>query len=257
MKKIYDVKKNFWIGEIGKELKLGAKVSYDADKCLLTLNEQTFKVVNLKAAIKAEWLVPEDGKFPELNGPVGETQTQEQERKRKERFAEMATKEKKNVVQKDAQIVGTVDEERDPEGFFNSLGLEKNPPKKGKYVLEVLEDDAKVVATIKNTKEQPKKTTGVVTEGTKEYKETLNIEEPNKKFKVHKDHYDAESEIVGKYVEENKDSTVTSWSTLHWKKKAVVIDGTKNKDLLNKLKTVEQSEKIIERINNRIESLQH
>lgn len=249
MKKVYEAKKNFWIGEINRELKAGTKVDFDDEKNVLTFNSQNFEVKNLKAAIKAEWLVPEDGKYPDLGGPVGETQAQEGDRKRKERFAAMAEdKNRKPEIAKDARVVGSIDEEKDPMSFASALGLDPAPTKKGKFTTTVVEDDTKEVSKI-----------NLVNKEVKDMKKALNQEPKAKKeaakFAVFTDHYDAEAvEIVSKY-DAAKEKTLKDWEGLHWTKKADVIKESSSKEFLNKLKGLETSEKIIERINNKILTL--
>lgn len=248
MKKVYEAKKNFWIGEINKELKAGMKVDFDDVENVLVLNGQSFEVKNLKAAIKAEWLVPADGIFPELNGPVGETQIQEGERKRKERFAAMAKENRPEIV-KDEQVVGCIDEERAPMSFAHALGLDPEPPKKGKFMPIVIEDDTKVVKKINLENKE-----------VKEIKKALNQDKKDKKgikkFEVFTDHYDAEAvEIVGKYNDNSKEQVLTTWASLHWTKKADVIKEAESKEFLTKLRGLESSTKMIERINTRILTL--
>lgn len=250
MKKVYVAKKNFWIGEINKELKVGTRVDFDDEKNVLTLNEHNFEVKNLKAAIKAEWLVPEDGKYPELNGPLGETQIQESDRKRKERFAAMATdKSKKPEIVKDERVIGCIDEEKKPMSFANALGLDPNPIKKGKFIPTVIEDDTKVVKKLNMESKEVKEMKKALNQGPKEKIDPA-------KFKVFTDHYDAEAvEIVGKYSDCSREQTLKNWATLHWTKKADVIKEANSKEFLNKLKSLENSEKIIERINTKILTL--
>lgn len=252
MKKVYEAKKNFWIGEINKELKAGSKVDFDDEKNVLTFNGQTFEVKNLKAAIKAEWLVPEDGKYPDLGGgPVGETQIQEANRKRKERFAEMAADKGRNPeIVKDERVLGCVDEEKSPMSFANALGLDPNPTKKAKFIPTVVEDDTRVIKKLNLENKEVKDLKKALKQEPKDKKEI------QKKFAVFTDHYDAEAvEIVGKYADGAKEQTLKDWETLHWTKKADVIKEASSKEFLNKLKSLESSEKIIERINNKILTL--
>jgi len=249
MKKAYVAKKNFWIGEINKELKAGTEVQFDDDKNLLFIDELSFTVKNLLPAIKVEWLVPVDGKYPDLGGgPVGETQAQESDRKRKERFAAMDKDRKPDLI-KDERVVGHVDEEKDPMAFASALGIEPNPVKKGKFMPVVVEDDTKVVKVL-----------NIVDKGVDDLKKALNQVAKDKKdpktFAVFTDHYDAEAvELVGKYTDGSRENTLKEWSNLHWTKKADVIKESTNKEFLNKLRGLESSEKIIERIKSKILTL--
>lgn len=251
MKKFYEAKKNFWIGEINKELKAGSKVEFDDEKSVLTFKGQNFEVKNLKAAIKAEWLVPEDGKYPDLGGGhPGETQAQESERKRKERFAAMSLdKTRKPEITKDDTIVGCVDEEKNPMSFANALGIDPNPTKKAKFIPVVVEDDTVVVSKVNSESKEVKDLKKALGQNKKDKKSS-------KDFAIFTDHYDAEAvELVGKYKSDGSEQTLKDWSKLHWTKKADVIKDTTSKEFLTKLKSLESSSKIIERINNKILTL--
>ena len=244
--KVYLVKEDFWIGEINKGLKTGETVEYDDTKGILKISEKSYEVKNLKAAIKAEWLEPLDGKLPVLDGPIGETAEEASERKRKERFAALAKLDKDNKITKDAREisrVGGVFEEGTPE-YYDAMGIEKNPQKKGKFKTEVIEDDTKIVATIHKNEE------------IKELKKARNPEPKGKKkiLEVVKDHHNDGMVEVGKYVDDNKEHTIKTWGQLHWTKKADVIK-TAGKEFLTQIKEVESSAKIIDRIDTRLQEL--
>ena len=252
MKKTYVTKVNFWIGEINKEIKVGTNLFYDDEVGLLTYDSKTYDVKNLKSAIKAEWLVPIDGKYPELDGPVGETIEQAGDRKRKERFAEMA-KNKENKIIKDEREVKRIKgciEESDP-AFYDALGVDiktmkASEPKFNPKKIETLKDDTRFVKKISENKE------------VSEIKKAMNPSKEKKEikaFEIFDDHFDSDAIQVGKYVEENKDNTVNMWPTLHWTKKADMIKDISNKEVLSKLKNIEKSDKILKRINNKLETM--
>lgn len=254
MSKTYLAKKDFWIGEINKELKTGDTIKYDGEKGILILNEQSYEVKNLKAAIKAQWLVPEDGEYDKLDGPVGETAEEAADRKRKKRFEEMKNnKSTKDSIVKDEREVGRivggcVEDSKNPEKFAQALDLENPPKKDKKFSKEVIEDDTKVIKSgnLFNDAE------------TKVIKKATNQETKEKKaikgFEVFKDHYDADAIHIGKYTNLNKEQTIKTWSQLHWTKKADIIKSA-DKDFLKELKTVESSEKMVKRINKQLRSL--
>jgi len=247
--KTYLVKDDFWIGEINKGLKKGETVDYDDEKGILMIGAQSHDVKNLKAAIKAAWLVPQDGELPELDGPVGETAEEEADRKRKDRFAALAEHENKNKVDKDtreiARVGGSFDE-GSPE-YYDAIGIEANPKKRGKFTGEVIEDDTLVIVdSIKKD------------EGVKQLKTAMNQDPKEKKsikaFEVVDDHFNDGMINVGKYVDGNKEQTIKTWSQLHWTKKADVIK-TAGKEFLAQIKTIESSAKIIDRIDTRLQEL--
>ena len=247
--KTYLVTANFWIGEINKGVKKGDTVKYDDVAHTLKLDGKTYDVKNLKAAIKAAWLVPQDGKLPELDGPVGETPVEFADRKRKERFAALAKLENENKIAKDerelARGLGGAFSEGTPE-FFDALGIEK-PKSRGKFNTEVIEDDTKVVtSSIAKSKE------------VKQLKKALNQEPKEKKkqgsFEVTTDQCNEGMVHVAKYVNDDKEQTIKTWSQLHWTKKADVIKSA-DKKFLNQLKEVENSATIIKRIETRLQEL--
>jgi len=246
--KTYLVKEDFWIGEINKGLKKGESVDYDDVKSVLMIGTQTYEVKNLKAAIKAAWLVPSDGKLPELDGPVGETAVEEANRKRKERFAALAEHENKNKIEKDTREVSRVGgsfDEGTPE-YYDAIGIEAKPKQRGKFKIDVIEDDTKIISSIKKD------------EGVKQLKKAMNQDPKEKRsiksFEVVDDHFNDGMVNVGKYVDNNKEQTIKTWSQLHWTKKADVIK-TAGKDFLDQLKTIESSAKIIDRIETRLQEL--
>lgn len=257
MKKKYVVQNTFGVGEINRELKKGQEVFYDADKGILSLDGKEYETRNLKAAIKIEWLVPADGKFPELDGPIGETQEEAIDRRRKERFVKHEENKKNmDVIEADSRevgkiVVGMIDEEKDPEGFLNELGIEpaasaKPEDKKGKF--KVIEDDTKEVVISTFEDKEISDIKKALNQGKKEKIDPVN-------FKVFNDHYDAESIHVGKYSNTSRENTIKSWTKLHWTKKADVINQADDKIFLNQLQSVETSKKIKDRITKRIEVL--
>lgn len=252
MKRLYESKNDFWVGEINKEIKRGMKVEYDDVLGILILGGQTYTVKNLKAVIKAEWLVPVNGDYPELDGPVGETQEQALDRKRKARFEEQAKSNSPKIKRDEleiAKIKGCIDESRDPEGFAQSLGVDPLPNIKAKYTPEVVKDDTKVIkdGTLFDDTE------------TKQIKKAMNQEPKIKvsmqKMEIFNDHYDADTKNVGKYTSDNIEDTLKNWSGMHWTKKEDIINKA-GKDLLKELKNLSNSDKIINRINKRLETLQ-
>lgn len=251
MKKNYEVKRDFRIGECNLELKKGTKVSYDDSSNKLVIDDKTYDSRNLKAAIKAMWLVPVDGKFPELDGPLGETEEQKMERKRKERFEAQAKK--KQVVKgllKDEREVGVINEES--EMFHKMLGAEPVASfkvKTNKKAMTLVEDDTKEVGSaIVEDKE------------TKMLKKALGQDKTEKKevksFEVVKDNYDAEAVHVGKYSSNSGEDTLKNWPQMHWTKKAEVIKTSTDSKFLEKLKTLETSKKMQERITEKMQELQ-
>jgi len=244
--KTYLVKEDFWIGEINKGLKKGDTVDYDDVKGILDIKDMKHDVNNLKAAIKAAWLVPVDGKLPILDGPVGETAEEEADRKRKERFAALKDLENENKITKDdrevARIGGTY-EEGTPE-YYEAMGIESKPQQRGKFKADIIEDDTKVIVASINNKE------------IKDIKKAMKQEPKTgvKTFEVVVDHHNDGMVHVGKYVDGNKEQTIKTWSQLHWTKKADVIK-TAGKEFLSQLKEVEGSAKIIARIDTRLQKL--
>ena len=145
--------------------------------------------------------------------------------------------------------VGGCVRDENPEAFAKALNLEPLITKKGKFQAIVEEEDARVIKT------------GIMSEGDKEVKDlktalkqekTEKIE--TKDFKVFNDHYDSEAVHISTYTELNKENTIKNWSTLHWTKKADIIDKS-DKGFLEKIKNLESSEKIVSRINKRIQTL--
>lgn len=245
--KVYLVREDFWIGEINKGVKKGETLKYNDLKGVLELSGKTYDVKNLKAAIKAAWLVPQDGKLPELDGPVGETPEEVADRKRKERFAALAKLENENKIEKDSRELSRVGgsfDEGTPE-YYAAMGIEPKPRSRGKFKADVIEDDTKVVSTKIEKSEEVKK-----------LKKAMNQEpkEKKNKFEVHVDHHNDGMIQVAKYVNEDKDQTIKTWSQLHWTKKADVIK-TADKSFLSQIKEVESSAKIIERIETRLQEL--
>jgi len=268
MTKFYTAKKNFWIGEINKGLKSGDKVKYDDEKGLLVINGQKYEVKNLKAAIKAEWLVPEDGDYPELDGPLGETEAEAVERRRKERFAKMADKKKMTV---DERVVGGCVRESDP-SFAKALNLDASEEvvvsrkipnvggcidaSEGSKFAKALDLDIPKSGS-KKFKELVADDTVIVKSGdlfdeseTLSLKKAMNQDAKEKKdpkdFAIFKDHYDAEAVPVGNYLA-NQEDLLKNWSKMHWTKKEDVINRA-DKNFLFELKGVESSPKIKKRI---------
>jgi len=246
--KTYLVMEDFWIGEINKGVKTGETIDYDDIKGIIDIAGKQYDVKNLKAAIKAAWLVPQDGELPELDGPVGETAEEESDRKRKERFAALKDIENENKIVKDDREVAKVGgsfEEGTPE-YYAAMGIDPKPKKRGKFEAEIIEDDTKVIVANIDKKEVD------------DIKTALNQDKKEKKdpskFKVTQDHHNDGMVQVAKYVGENKEQTIKTWSQLHWTKKADVIK-TAGKEFLNQLKEVESSAKIISRIENRLQEL--
>ena len=234
MGKTYVAEKDFRLGEINKEIKKGTKVDYDESTGSLCFDNKTYKVLYLKSVIKAQWLKPEDMIYPELDGPIGETVDEANTRKRKERFSNLTKKQKTNQVVPDARMVGVIQED-DPR-FYSELGITDvvgKIPKKGEFDKSVIQDDSRVVVSKIN----------VPSEITPEKDST-------KKFEVVEDHYDTESREVSK-ISSNVDQTIKTWAAMHWTKKAETIDKA-DKVLLNALKKVETSEKILQRITKKL-----
>lgn len=250
MKKNYEVKRDFRIGECNIELKKGTEVVYDDKSNKLLVGDKSYESRNLKAAIKAMWLVPIDGEFPELDGPLGETEEQRMERKRKERF-EMQSKKKKEVknLVKDELEVGVINEES--EMFHKILNAEPvaSFKLKTKKAMEIVEDDTKEVGSAK-----------VKDKNTEMLKKALGQNKEDKKdiknFEVFKDNYDAEAISVGKYESDTKEDTLKNWNKMHWTKKAEVIKESKDFKFLQKIETLETSKKIKQRISDKMEELQ-
>jgi len=247
--KTYLVKEDFWIGEINKGVKSGSTVDYDDEKGLLDIDGKSYEVKNLKAAIKAAWLVPQDGNLPVLDGPVGETAEEEADRKRKARFAALKDLENKNKIVKDdrevAKIGGSFDEGT-PE-YYDAMGIESKPKQRGKFTGEVIEDDTHVIV---DTIDINKDSTHIKTATNQEPEEK---KDPSK-FEVTLDHHNEGMVQVAKYVNEDKEQTIKTWSQLHWTKKADVIK-TADKQYLSQLKEVESSAKMIARIDTRLQKL--
>lgn len=250
MKKKYEVKNNFWIGEINKEAKLNDEIGYDAETCVLTLKGQNYEVKNLKAAMNAKWIVPVDGIYPTMDRPLGETEEQFSDRKRKERFIQQSKEKNVTKLVKDdrevGKIVGCIDEDREPSKFVDALGLDLKPVQRGKYVAEVIADDTKIVEGITFDNKETEQLKKALNQNPKKEKEPS--------YELFTDHYDSATKNVGKYVGDNMEKTIKSWGQLHWTKKADIIKEA-NKDLLKELKSLESSDKIVERINKRLESL--
>jgi len=247
--KTYLVKEDFWIGEINKGVKSGSKVDYNDEKGILEIDGKKYEVKNLKAAIKAAWLVPDDGILPKLDGPVGETAEEEANRKRKARFAALKDLDHPNKITKDdrevAKVGGSFDEGT-PE-YYDAMGIESKPKQRGKFTGEVIEDDTHVIVdTIEFGKD------------VKQLKTAMNQDPKEKKdpsrFEVTIDHHNDGMVQVAKYVNEDKEQTIKTWSQLHWTKKADVIK-TADKTYLSQLKEVESSAKIIARIETRLQKL--
>jgi len=247
--KTYLVKEDFWIGEINKGVKSGHKVDYDDEKGLLKIEGKSYEVKNLKAAIKAAWLVPDDGVLPKLDGPVGETAEEEATRKRKERFAALKDLENPNKIIKDDREVGKIVgayEEGTPE-YYNALGIEPQAKPRGKFTGVVIEDDTQVVVDTIEINKEVKQIKTAMNQGPKEKKDPS-------KFEVTKDHHNEGMVQVAKYVNEDKDQVIQNWSQLHWTKKADVIK-TADRQYLSQLKKVESSAKMIARIDTRLQKL--
>jgi len=253
MKKTYEILREFWVGECNIKLKKGDHVVYDDVSGVLVVSsessgEKAYEAKNLKAAIKAKWLSPVDGKYPELDGPLGETEDEKMDRKRKERFAAQATKkgDVKGLV-KDERQIGVISEES--EMFNQLLNAEPVASVKVKKAFSVVEDDTKEVGVAKfDTKE------------TDSLKKALRQTPTEKKdpstFKVSNEHYDAEAIQVSKYNDTSNESTLQGWSKMHWTKKAEVISTSKDRTFLKQLSSVEKSKKIQERITEQLDSLQ-
>jgi hypothetical protein len=250
MKKNYEVKRDFRIGECNLELKKGTKVSYDDSSNKLVIGDKSYDSRNLKAAIKAMWLVPVDGKFPELDGPLGETEDQKMDRKRKERF-EVQAKKKQHVkgLLKDEREVGVINEES--EMFHKMLGAEPvaSFKVKTKKTMAIIEDDTKEVGSAIVDDKETKMLKKALGQGKVSKKEV-------KDFEVVKDNYDAETVHVGKYSSNSGDDTLKNWPQMHWTKKAEVIQSITDSKFLEKLKTLETSKKIKERITEKMQELQ-
>ena len=175
-----------------------------------------------------------------------------------------AKKFSRNVIADDSKVVakklvadsreisrfvgGCVDEEKEPTKFVSSLGLENKSNKPDiKMTLEVVDHEGLVI----------KRTDFSEGAEVKAIKKALNqnVEEKKdpKEFKMFKDQYDAETVNIGKYTALNKENTIRTWSQLHWTKKEEIIK-TADKDFLKEIKNVENSEKIIKRIEKRLET---
>lgn len=250
MKKNYEVKRDFRIGECNLELKKGTQVSYDDSSNKLIIGDKSYDSRNLKAAIKAMWLVPIDGKFPELDGPLGETEDQKMDRKRKERF-EIQAKKKKEVkgLSKDEREVGVIKEES--ELFNKVLGAEPvaSFKVKSKKAMDIIEDDTKEVGSAIVEDKDTEMLKKALRQDKKEKKEVTS-------FEVVKDNYDAEAVHVGKYTTGSGDDTLKNWPQMHWTKKAEVIKAATDAKFLEKIKTLETSKKIQERITEKMQELQ-
>ncbi len=246
MSKIYKVTRSFWIGELNKELKVNSEVMFDETASIVTIGTQTYEVKNIKAAIKAGWLVPKDGVLPTLDGPVGETSDEASDRRRKERFVEIAKKDREHLTKDQREVVnlGGCIKDDNPGTFAKALNLDAKTKFKGVLV----EDDTVIVKTgiFDNNKE------------VNEIKIALNQEKGEKiepkDYKIFNDHYDSETVHVSTYTDLNKENTIKNWSTLHWTKKVDVIEKA-DRFFLEKLKNVESSEKMVNRINKKMETL--
>jgi hypothetical protein len=253
MKKLYEIKKDFWVGEINKKLGKGQEVNYDLEKGQLFLGTETFTVKNLKAAIKAEWMVPKNGDYSDLDEPVGETQVEAMDRKRKKRFEDMSKnkKEVKGLVKDEREIKivgGSIDEEKDLAGFNQQLGIDTYKGERKKFSKELVEDDTKVVA-------QGKIFDNSEAESIKKALNQNVKTKSEKGFQVFKDHYDSDAVEVASLRELTEESTLDSWASLHWSKKAELIQSSKDKSLLMKIKNQETSIKIKKRIDERLADL--
>lgn len=250
MKKSYRVLKSFGIGECNISLKKGDEVIYDVDNGFLEVEGVSYTAKNLVACIKAKWIEPIDGKYPELDGPMGESESDKIERKRKERFAKQSEKQKEvKGLLKDEREVGVISEESE---MFNKL-LNAEPVAsargKSKKIMTVVEDDTREVGKANLDKSESKAMKRALGQEPKEKKDPSQ-------FKVATDHYDAETIHVGTYSDSSNEGTLKGWSKLHWTKKAKLIKSSDDKQFLTQLKGVETSDKIKEKITERLESLQ-
>ncbi len=250
MKKTYVADKDFRVGEINKEIKAGTTVEYDDETGVLVMDSVTYKVMNLKSAIKIMWLRPTDNVYPVLDGPLGETQEEAADRKRKARFVEMSKKNTKKLVKDERTVMqlGGVIEEGDPR-FYNVLGVEKDDPTvvvspHKKSYKKVEKDDSRIVAKI--DLKGDKTLAAIKIETTP--KEAKKLDPKN--LKVIEDQFDASARTVAKFTP-NRDALIKDWSTMHWTKKADLIK-TCDHLLLKELRNVESSTKIIERIDRQL-----
>ncbi|MDB4330387.1 hypothetical protein N9948_01555 [bacterium] len=249
MKKTYEVKRDFWVGDCNIQLKEGDEVQYDQDTHALFVEEEKYEARNLKAAIKATWLVPVDGKYPDLDGPLGESEEEATDRRRKERFAKKAENVQEVVgLVKDEREVGVIKEDSDL--FEKILNVEPvaSEKYKNKKKFAVIEDDTHEVGVAIINDPDSKALKKSLNQGEK-------VSKDPKEFKVYTDHYDAESLHVGKYKSNNNETTLKTWSQLHWTKKAEVIKTAEDKTFLTQLKGLETSKKIQERITKKLEAL--
>lgn len=279
MKK-YLVTKDFLLGELNKGFKANTEVEYDEVSKVLVKDGISYPMHNLEVVIKAKWLVPKDGQYPKLEGPLGETIEESQDRRRKERL--------QNNLKNPQNQLKIVKDERDVGKVVGCYSDDKNPEK----FVEILNlEDPKKITPIPTKKENPKKvsTSGCISEDTqpKEFNEELGVPVSNKKKKIKvivddtkvvsgknsfvikeqpikkeasekmpiiQDHYDAETVLVKKYVSDNKENTLKTWSNLHWTKKEDIIKEA-DSNLLKELRNVEKSEKILKRIDHRLQVL--
>jgi len=249
MKRNYEVTKNFWVGDCNIQLKKGETVIYDDISYFLSVDSKEYEARNLKAAIKAEWLTPENGDYPELDGPLGETESEAVDRRRKERFiAKEETGPTARII-KDERSVGVITSDEELAKLINAdlVISEKIRTAKKKFI--VVEDDTKTVGKaiiIDKDITSLKKAMG---QGDKTNKGKTG------QFEIFTDHYDSETIQVGKYTDATRENTIKTWSKLHWSKKADVIKKADDKTFLTQLKGVETSDKIQSRIDKRLEAL--
>lgn len=252
MMKKYVAKESFWIGEINKEIKVGQKVEYDDVTSQLILDSITYKVTAINAVIKTQWLVPEDGKYSsKMESVLGETPEQESDRKRTERFLELAKQQKtQDSLQRDerevGKFVGGAITSDDPIAFAKALDLELP---KSKYIKEIVEDDTKIIATKKDYEDKE----------TKQIKQALNQNKKEKStgvYPLHIDSFDAESKSISKYSTDNIELTKQNWPQFHWTKKADIIKKA-DKLVLKEIKDIEKSQKILDKIDERLQTLQN
>ena len=250
MKKIYSVTRDFWVGECNIQLRKGDEVAYDDISNSLYVSNFQHEARNLKAAIKAQWLVPVDGFYPELDGPLGETEYQKMDRKRKERFANQASRKKdiKGLV-KDEREVGIISEENDLYSeILNAEPVASVQVKSNKKSFDIVEDDTKEVGVATFDKSETVALKKALNQVAKEKTDSSE-------FKVFRDHYDAESLQVGTYNDSSNEATLKVWADLHWSKKAEVIKSSNDKTFLTQLSRVETSKKIKSRISDQLSSL--
>lgn len=250
MKKKYTVKRTFGVGECRDlSLKKDTEILYDSVNGSLEVDGHSYTAKNLISCIKVGWLVPIDGEYPEMDGPLGETEDEKLERKRKERLETHKKKNTKTIVN-DERSVGVVNEDSDL--YAKTLNAELVVSEKNrlnKKNIKVMEDDTREVSKIQTTNSDIEALKTAMNQRPKD----SNID-PSK-IKVVKDHYDAESKPVGTFKDTSNESAINGWAKMHWTKKAELINSSEDKSFLNKLKSVETSDKIQERIKSRLESL--